>query len=103
MPVGIPSDHKIAAAPSVTIYNVTLTLAGTEYPQPLPTNTRKFALRPRTSTDTVKAAFTSGESGSNYITVDANGYYDDEVAVSTLILYMQSSTAGAVVEIVAWS
>lgn len=99
----IPGDNQLAGARTPRIYNVTLTSANTEYPQTLPTNCRKFSIRPRTSSHVIKLAYASGESGSNYVTIDTVFYYEDLVGVNGLTVYLQSPTAGAIVEIVAWN
>ena len=96
-------ENPLAAAAEPTIYNVTLTNANTEYPQAMPTNIRKIAIRPRNNTHSIKVAFTAGMSGTNYLTVDSGFYFNDMIGVSALTVYMQSATAGAVVEIEAWA
>jgi len=107
------STHPMAAldrakrsglqATTPTIYNVTLTSADTEYKQALPSKTKKFTVQCRTASD-VKLAFTEGESGTNYVTIKANtNYYEDNVLAESLTLYMQSTQAGVVVEIIAWT
>jgi len=102
MPTVIPSENPLANACTPHIYNVTLGQANTEYPQTLPTNVRKFSIQPRNSSHVIKMAYESGKSGAEYITIDSRSYFEDFIGVSTLVLYMQSPTAGAVVEIVAW-
>lgn len=93
--------HQAACVPR--IFNVTLTSANTEYPQALPTNTRKFTIVPRTSTHVIKYAFNEGESGTLYMSIGAAGAWNDNIGIGNLTIYMQSTTAGAVVEIEAWS
>lgn len=91
----------ISSSPQV--YNVTLTSANTEYNQALPTGTKRFMFKCRTAY-AVKLAFTEGESGTTYFTVPANmAYREYDLSLSgTRTLYFQSTTAGVVVEIIAW-
>lgn len=96
-------DHPLWAGVEPTIYNVTLTSADTEYPQALPGNTRKIAVIPRDPANSIKMAFTSGASGTTYVTVDSRTYFDDLISMAKPIVYLQSGTAGAVVEIIAWN
>ena len=87
-----------------TVINKTLTLANTEYSQILPADTTRFTLQARTSHD-VKLSYTSGESGTVYITIKAGSSYTEENldTGSALTLRMQSTNAGIVVEIIAFS
>lgn len=85
------------------IYNVTCTNANTEYSQALPTNCRRFLIQLRTTKD-LKVSFTSGQSGTTYVSVLAGGqYYEDTVNLTAKTLYFQSPTAGVVAEILAWT
>jgi len=96
----VVDTELVATTP--TIYNVTMTLANTEYSQALPANTRKFLIKCRTSF-AIKLAFVSGQSGTNYITIPADqAYWEDHILVSNLTLYFQCATAGQVAEIIVW-
>lgn len=86
------------------IYNVTLTNAGTEYSQTLPANTRKVLIRVRSGASDLKLAYTSGESGTKYITIPAgSSKYLEGIYIKGETLYFQSPTASEVVEIEAWT
>lgn len=83
-----------------TIANTTLTLANTEYTYAIPTDTRKVQLAARNAGGDIKLAFTSGASGTTYITIPAGGtWVVDAVYLRGQSLYMQSPTAGVVAEI----
>lgn len=86
----------------VTIYNVTTTLADTEYSQSLPSDTKGFLLRSR-NLATTKIAYASGGTGSDYLTVLPGNVYEDKYFYSSQTLYFRSSVAGAIIEIVAYS
>lgn len=86
-----------------TIYNITMTLADTEYSQALPTNCRKFTCKCRGEYN-VKLAFVSGASGTTYLTIPSTqNYWEDHMVLEATTLYFQCATAGQVFEIVAWS
>jgi hypothetical protein len=90
------------------ILNVTLTNQNTEYEAQLPEGTTRFAVQARAAVD-VKLSFAKGESGSEYWTVKAapaRPLIVKDVLGKTggdgRKLYLQSGTAGAVVEILCW-
>lgn len=90
-----------------TPYNVTCTLADTEYSQALPTNTRLFEFQARTEA-TLRYAFATGKvaaSTAPFLTLKAGDYYcspDLNQGASPSTLYVASPTAGTVCEILAW-
>lgn len=103
MSVTYPRIVREATSPNT--YNVTLTVADTEYSQALPANTKRFSVQARTAVD-VRHAFVTGKVAAPtapYNTLKANGsYYEDKVQTNATI-YLASSTAGTVVEIIAWT
>lgn len=86
--------------PSIT--NFTATLADTEYEIALPSNTVRFRIAVR-GTAKLKLAFTATESGTNYITVWPGAYYlEGDISRANTSLFVQSSKAGEIVEVVSW-
>lgn len=87
-----------------TIYNVTMTLADTEYSQALPANLRKFLVQTRDGA-VFRLAFATGKVAGPtepYLTV-RSPYNEDLILVeSPLTLYFGCAEAGKVVEIVCW-
>jgi hypothetical protein len=86
------------------IYNLTLTLANTEYSQELPIRTSRVQIQPRQDND-IKVSFALGESGTKYFTVKGGmNYFEWEMMKcdGQLSIYAQSATAGTVVEVLAW-
>jgi|CXWL01.1.fsa_nt_gi hypothetical protein len=82
-----------------TIANTTLTLANTEYEYAIPAGTRKIMLSARNAGGDIKFAFTTGLSGTTYMTILAGGTWSvDGVYLRGQSLFMQSPTAGVVVE-----
>lgn len=83
------------------IYNVTCTNANQEYSQPLTSFTSVFDIKPRDPGADIKVAFISGQSGTVYWTV-FGGASDQQIGpfAGVLTVYFQTTTAGAVVEII---
>jgi len=85
-----------------TTINGTLVEANTEYEISLPLNCHKIMFQTRTSA-IIQFAFVANESGTNYITLKAgNLYYDDNIRTNSKV-YVQSPTAGVVMEVLCWS
>jgi hypothetical protein len=88
-----------------TVINKALTNGNEEYNVELPISFSRFTLQARTAAD-VKLCYTVGESGSKYITVKSGSSYSEDSVGSVDTphkLYMQSASAGTVVEIIIWS
>lgn len=85
------------------IYNVTLTTAGTEYSQALPTNTRKVIIKGRGNAGAdIKLAFSTG--ASTYITISAGGIFSlDMVYLTGVTLYLIGTVNGEVAEILTFN
>lgn len=88
--------------------SVTLTSAGTEYSVTIPNDVGGLDLQSRTAAD-FKLAFNPNESGSNYFTVKSGTVFSrnplnlgrGNVSPYTT-LYLQSASAGQVVEVIYW-
>lgn len=93
-------------ASTPTLYNVTLTLADTEYSQALPANCKVLGFQCRTSFN-VRLAFVTGKVAAPtapYLTLKADStYFMDTCDLASGTLYLASSEAGVVVEIEAWA
>jgi len=98
----IEDNTELASAP--TIYNVSMTLADTEYSQVLPNNVRIIDVKLRALNALLKMAFTVNESGSNYVTIPFGAsMHLDMVKLTGKTIYFQSPTANQVCEIVCWT
>lgn len=92
-----------------TIYNLTLTLADTEYSQQLPGNCKQYDVQCRTAA-AVRFAYETGKVATPtapYATLKAGGTFTSDFvpqanAQDGITIYFASSTAGAVVEIIAY-
>ena len=90
------------AGRQASIYNVTMTLADTEYSQTLMAGASKILVQNRGGYDT-KLAFVTGQSGTVYMTIKAGSvYYEDMLEGGQRTLYFQCPTAGQVLEILSW-
>lgn len=84
------------------VYNVTMTLANTEYSQALPPICKKFLIKCRASYP-IRVAFAWGETAVAWVTVPAGmTYWEDLIYTLRMTLYFQCATAGQVAEVVAW-
>lgn len=94
----------IGAATATTIANVTMTDANTEYSYALPSGTKVFRMKLRSQSASFKLSFTSGQSGTTYITVNQGGSYGESgVSLSSKTLYFQSPTAAQTMEVISYS
>jgi len=72
---------------TATIYNVTMTSADTEQSQALPANTKEVVIRVR-GNSTLKLAFSSGQSGTTYLTVRPGAtFHNSEYFVSQTLYF----------------
>ena len=96
------SVQRLTAVTPV-IYNVTMTVAGTEYSQALPANVKKFSVKCRTNVP-VQLCFVAAGSDTLFITIPpGQTYWEDNLYRAALTLYFDCETAAQVLEIVAWS
>jgi len=87
------------------IYNVTLTLANTEYSQALPRGTKRFTISERGG-NPFRLAFSTGLVAAPtepYETVMANQvYWEQDLYLVGVMVYFAAPILGRVIEIVAW-
>lgn len=103
---GIPLEVDITGSgiQNPQILNVALPTADTEVEYVLPANCKQFYIKLRDPSAQMKLSYTSGQSGTTYLTVSrGNWYSEDGINATTTTLYIQSSTSGQVAEIVAWT
>lgn len=86
------------------IYNVALTLAGTEYALLIPSGTKRVQVRNRQSQLT-RLAFAPGDTSVAWLTINPGTVYSEvDLAVTSLTVYLQApSAAGTVAEVIVWS
>lgn len=100
-------DLQPLAATTPTLYNVTMTLADTEYSQALPANTKILEIREQSMGYVTRYAFVTGKVAiptAPYRTLGAGEVKTlDNLNLAAVTLYFACSTAGKILEIEAWS
>ena len=95
---------SVVPAGNPTIYNVNLLLAGTEYSQVLNNSTKKLLVRIRDGNATLRIAFSSGDTLLNYVTVPrGSNYFDENLDLQGVTIYLQSDISAKVAEILEWT
>lgn len=84
-----------------TVYNVTVSLANTEQSITLSNNTKSFLIKVR-GNSSLKLAFNSGESSTNYITISPGANYYAEGLNFSGDLFFQTTKPSQVIEILEW-
>ena len=88
---------------SPTIYNVATTTADTEVSQVLSANTKQLLIQNR-GRGRVQFSFTSGQSGTNYITIPPGASLTlTDLNISSGTLYLQSNKANQTIEVLEWA
>lgn len=85
-----------------TIFNVITGLANTESSQALPANTKKFIIKARGSTK-IQLAYTSGDTGTLYFTIEPGSSYEDDNYYVSKTIYFQCNKATQTIEILTYS
>ena len=106
LPTGAATSAKQAST-QITEYNITLTLADTEYSQALPANTKKIEFWSRNKY-AFRHAFTAGKVAglaSPYLTAFANSNYESPgmADLTSKTIYFATDSAGDVIEMRVWS
>ena len=89
---------------SPTIANTSMADAGTEYSYALPKNTTKFTIKLESQNAKLQLAWTSGATGTTYVTIPANSSHTEEIKPrnATLTLYFQSALGSQTAQIYSW-
>lgn len=98
----IRAKATIEAGANPVIYNVTCTLANTEYSQVLNTGAKKITIRCRDNAK-LQIAFTSGDSGILYMSIPNGCTFSEDELLFSGTLYFQASKPNVVVEILEWT
>lgn len=91
-----------ATTTTPTIFNVSVVAAASEVSQALPANCKRFIIKARGNSK-LQLAYSSGQSGTTYVTIPAGAVFEDTSFYTSQTLYFQSSKAGETVEITAYS
>lgn len=94
---------RIVQAKEPAIYNLSMPLAGTEYSQIISANAKQIMVRMRVK-GRAQIAFTSGNSGTIFFTLEPGCVYSQEnLDLEGVTIYLQSNQAGQVAEILEWT
>lgn len=86
-----------------TIANVAMATADTEYSYEIPAGTKRIKFKLRALNALLKYCFTSGGSGTTYITVGYGDYVEvNDAKIGGQTIYFQSPTASQTVEVTTW-
>lgn len=95
------SRQVVATNP--TIYNLSMPTAGTEYSQALGSSTKKLLVRMRDKGRT-RFAFSSGDTNVEWITLEPGAvYFEENLDLNGVTIYLQSNIAGQTAEILEWT
>jgi hypothetical protein len=84
------------------IYNISMTLANTEYSLSLPVNCKGFLVRNRSGFVT-QFSYSSGTSGTVYVTLLKGTVFSDSNYYTSQTIYFQSPSSGGVLEVITYS
>ena len=102
------ANSQIMTADTPIIYNVTMTVADTEYSQALPSGTKKFSvsIQSGAAADIFRVAYVTGKVATPtapYLTYAGDvEYYEDSILLDGVTLYLACDSAGKVAQILAW-
>lgn len=88
------------------IQNIMITLANTEYPIVFPEGTQQFMLRVRSSAGKLQFSWVAGNTATEFFTVErGNTYTENNIKLtgSNKTIYVRSTVAGVIVEVLSWS
>jgi hypothetical protein len=96
----VPKDVSIQGSTNNKITNLSIPLLDTEVSLLLQTNVKQIILKPRTKGAIIKLAFTLGESGTKYFTVNYGSVFSlQDISFFSTTLYLQSNINSSIVEI----
>lgn len=97
------SRGKSSLSTLPTIYNISMPLAATEYSQSISPGTKKILIRMRNKAR-AKVAFVSGDTATLYFTIEPGAvYFDENLDLVGVTIYLQSNVASQVAEILEWT
>jgi len=101
---GAPITATVTGVTSPVLANISVPTAGVEVTYTLPDDTRRYLIQVRGGTSGLQLAYISGASGTTYLTIPPGVFLsEDEITVSPLTLYFQTTVNSQIVEILSWS
>lgn len=90
---------KLVSATEITTKNLSMPVAGTEYPYTIPDATKQILIRMRTPSE-CKIAFVSNGTNTEFLTLKPNAvYFKQNLDLNGVIVYLQSNAGSQVAEI----
>lgn len=99
----VAGGQNIKPATTINVYNITCTNASTEYSQALPSNCTGFIIGIASKDDIVFWELKFSSSGTVFIFNGSETYECKDILLSSQTLYFESSVAGEVIQIIAFS
>ena len=99
----VAGGQNIKPATTINVYNITCTNASTEYSQALPSNCTGFIIGIASKDDIVFWKLKFSSSGTVFIFNGSETYECKDILLSSQKLYFESSVAGEVIQIIAFS
>lgn len=94
---------RVVGSENPAIYNLSMPTAGVEYSQALPDAVHKISIRARVLGE-LRLAFVANGTNTTWITIPAGcSFVEDYISTVGVTIYLQSSAAGNVAEILTWS
>lgn len=84
------------------IENVAMTSANTEYSYAIPSGVNKILIKLRANNVDLKLSYTSGESGTTYLTIPAGSSKSIDDIKGGLTIYFQAASASQTLEVEIW-
>lgn len=95
---------KPIAATELTVYNLSMPLANTEYSQVLNNSTKKLSIKVRDNLAKLKLSIVSGGTLIEWVTIPQGcNWSNDNLDLSSTTIYLSSNNASVVAEIEEWT
>ncbi len=103
--MGSSTSSKATIATSPTITNLVLSVTpATPASHAFVVNLKQVMVKARQSNHELQFSFTTGESGTKFVTIEAGtNYFEQNLNLSSTTLFIQSNKASTIVEILEWS
>lgn len=94
---------RVVGSENPAIYNLPMATAGVEYSQALPDAVHKISIRSRVLSE-LRLAFSLNGTNTAWLTIPPGcSFTEDYISTVGVTIYLQSSAAGNVAEILTWS
>lgn len=84
------------------IANISMPLQSTEYSFTFPANTVRFMMKIRDGNAKSQFSYISGQSGTNFITLNYGAWYSEETDMSNKTIYFRANKSSQIMELIYW-